>query len=115
LPTRSARPTYVADLVGARLQLADGGITAPLLHAANAGAVSRFEQARAVFEEIGADPHRIRSVSTDERPRPAPRPPYSALSADQSARAGLTPLRPWRRDERLREEQRADALAAALR
>jgi dTDP-4-dehydrorhamnose reductase len=96
-------PTYVADLVAALLQVADGGIAAPLLHAANGGAVSRFEQARAVFEGIGADPQRVQPVGSDQHPRPAPRPPYSALSARQSAAAGLTPLRPWR-----------DALAAAL-
>ena len=97
-------PTYVGDLVGALLQVADGGIREPLLHAANQGAVSRFEQARAVFEEVGADPERVRPVGTDRHPRPAPRPPYSALSGRQSAAAGLTPLRPWR-----------DALAAALK
>lgn len=97
-------PTYVGDLVGALLQLAGGGISAPLLHAANAGAVSRFEQARAVFEDIGADPERVRPVGSDRHPRPAVRPPYSALSARESTEAGLTPMRPWR-----------DALAAALR
>ena len=96
-------PTYVADLVAALLQVADGGIAAPLLHAANGGAVSRFEQARAVFEGIGADPQRVQPVGSDQHPRPAPRPPYSALSGAQSAAAGLTPLRPWR-----------EALAAAL-
>ncbi|MCW2654727.1 MAG: dTDP-4-dehydrorhamnose reductase [Mycobacterium sp.] len=97
-------PTYVGDLVGALLQLAAGGISAPLLHAANAGAVSRFEQARAVFEDVGADPERVRPVGSDRHPRPAVRPPFSALSARASTAAGLTPLRPWR-----------DALAAALR
>jgi dTDP-4-dehydrorhamnose reductase len=97
-------PTYVGDLVGALLQLAAGGISAPLLHAANAGAVSRFEQARAVFEDVGADPERVRPVGSDRHPRPAVRPPFSALWARASTAAGLTPLRPWR-----------DALAAALR
>jgi dTDP-4-dehydrorhamnose reductase len=96
-------PTYVADLAGALLQVADGGIAAPLLHAANEGAVSRFEQARAVFAGVGADPGRVRPVTTAQHPRPAIRPPYSALSVRRSADAGLTPLRPWR-----------DALAAAL-
>ncbi len=96
-------PTYVGDLAGALLQVADGGIREPLLHAANQGAVSRFEQAQAVFEEVGADPNRVRPVGTDRHPRPAPRPAYSALSGRQSAAAGLTPLRPWR-----------DALAAAM-
>lgn len=96
-------PTFVGDLVGALLQIVSGGITAPLLHAANLGAVSRWEQARAVFELVGADPERVRPVTTDRYPRPAPRPAYSALSPRLSAAAGLTPLRGWR-----------DALAAAL-
>jgi len=97
-------PTYVGDLVTALLQIADdGSIREPVLHAANEGAVSRFEQARAVFEGVGADPERVRPVGTDRHPRPAPRPVYSALSARRSAEAGLTPLRPWR-----------EALAAAL-
>jgi dTDP-4-dehydrorhamnose reductase len=89
-------PTYVGDLVGALLQVADGAIREPLLHAANAGEASRFEQARAVFEAVGADPDRVKPVGTDRHPRPAPRPAYSALSGRLSAQAGLTPLRPWR-------------------
>lgn len=89
-------PTYVVDLVGALLQIADESISEPVLHAANTGAASRFEQAQAVFSELGADPERVRPVGSDEHPRPAPRPPYSALSEVKSAAAGLTPLRPWR-------------------
>jgi dTDP-4-dehydrorhamnose reductase len=97
-------PTYVGDLVDALLQVADGAIREPVLHAANEGQASRFEQAQAVFEAVGADPQRVRPVGTDRYPRPAPRPPYSVLSSRKSAAAGLTPLRPWR-----------EALADALR
>jgi dTDP-4-dehydrorhamnose reductase len=93
---QTGSPTYVADLAVALLQVADDRVPGPILHAANEGAVSRFEQARAVFEECGADPARVRPVSTDQFPRPAPRPTYSALSGRESAAAGLTPLRPWR-------------------
>jgi len=96
-------PTYVGDLVDALLQVADGSIEESVLHAANQGAVSRFDQAQAVFELMGADPGRVRPVGSDRHPRPAPRPMYSALGSEQSTAAGLTPLRPWR-----------DALAAAL-
>lgn len=96
-------PTYVGDLVDALLQVAEGTIEESVLHAANGGQASRFEQARAVFELVGADPERVRPVGTDRHPRPAPRPPYSALGASRSTHAGLTPLRPWR-----------EALAAAL-
>ena len=97
-------PTYVADLVSALLEIADRPTTPPLLHVANEGAASRFEQARAVFEGVGADPDRVRPVSSEDAPRPAPRPPYSALSGRSVTAAGLTPLRPWR-----------DALAEAIR
>ena len=93
--TRSARRRTSA-IWRALLEVADGAIREPLLHAANEGAVSRFEQAQAVFEEVGADPQRVRPVGSDRHPRPAPRPAYSALSGRQSAAAGLTPLRPWR-------------------
>ena len=89
-------PTYVADLAAALLQIADDRVPGPILHAANEGVVSRFEQARAVFEECGADADRVLPVGTDEFPRPAPRPAYSALSSRESVAAGMTPLRPWR-------------------
>ncbi len=89
-------PTYVADLADALLQVVDDGVSGPILHAANEGVVSRFGLARAVFEECGADPERVNPVSTDEFPRPAPRPTYSALSSRQSVAAGMAPLRPWR-------------------
>jgi dTDP-4-dehydrorhamnose reductase len=100
---QTGSPTYVPDLIGALLEVADGHVHARVVHAANGGVVSRFGQARAVFEGVGADPERVVPVSSAHNPRPAPRPPYSALSSRQSEQAGLTPLRPWR-----------DALAVAL-
>ena len=96
-------PTYVADLVTAILEVAEATEAPPLLHVANEGAASRFEQARAVFEGVGADPERVRPAATEDVPRPAARPPYSALSTHAATAAGLTPPRPWR-----------EALAAAL-
>ena len=89
-------PTYVGDLAAALLQVIDDRVGGPVLHAANEGAVSRFELARAVFEECGADPMQVRPVSSADFPRPALRPSYSALSSRQSAAAGLRPLRHWR-------------------
>ena len=93
---QTGSPTYAKDLVAALLQIAGGGVDAPVLHVTNAGSASRFEQARAVFEEVGADPDRVRPVGTAAVPRPARRPVFSALSMADSVRAGLTPLRPWR-------------------
>ncbi|WP_139277683.1 dTDP-4-dehydrorhamnose reductase [Rhodococcus marinonascens] len=90
-------PTYVGDLAGALLELAcRSDIAAPVLHATNSGAASWFDLARAVFEELGADPGRVRPCTSAQFVRPAPRPAFSVLSGSAWARAGLTPLRPWR-------------------
>jgi dTDP-4-dehydrorhamnose reductase len=92
---QTGSPTYAVDLAEALLEVADGGMRSRLVHAANSGAATRFEQARAVFESVGAEPQRVRPVSSNRYPRPARRPAYSALSGRQSADAGLSPLRPW--------------------
>lgn len=96
-------PTYSVDLVSALLEIVDAATAPPLLHIANEGAASRFDQARLVFRAVGADPDRVLPAATQDMPRPATRPSYSALSVRAAIEAGLTPLRPW-----------ADALAAAL-
>ena len=93
---QSGSPTYVGDLAAALLEVAGGGVSGPILHAANGGETSRFELARAVFEDCGADPQRVKPVSSSKNPRPAPRPGYAALGSRESAEHGLTPLRPWR-------------------
>ncbi|MBO0882028.1 MAG: dTDP-4-dehydrorhamnose reductase [Mycobacterium sp.] len=106
---QTGSPTYVGDLVTALLEVADERVDARptgIVHAANGGAVSRFGQARAVFEGVGADPQRVRPASSGDNPRPARRPPYSVLSVRQSEQAGLSPLRPW-------QEALTEALSAA--
>lgn len=93
-------PTYVADLADGLWQLVGRGpgpaVTGTVLHATNAGAVSWFDLAAAVFAGIGEDPARVQPCTTAEFPRPAPRPAYSVLSDRSWRAAGLTPLRDWR-------------------
>jgi dTDP-4-dehydrorhamnose reductase len=96
-------PTWSADQAAGLLELAAADLPGGVLHATNAGQVSWFEFARAVFAELGADPGRVLATTTAEFPRPAPRPAYSVLSGEEWRSAGLTPLRPWR-----------EALAAAF-
>lgn len=93
---QTGSPTYVKDLVGALLEVVGGAVRSPVLHVANAGTASRFDQARAVFAALGADPDRVRPVATAAVPRPARRPVFSALSMEGSVGAGLTAPRGWR-------------------
>ncbi|WAC54853.1 dTDP-4-dehydrorhamnose reductase [Gordonia sp. SL306] len=97
---QTGSPTYAADLADGLWELVstepDGSTAGVVLHATNAGSVSWYQVARAVFEEVGADPERVRPCTTDEFPRPAPRPAYSVLSGASWSAAGLTPLRDWR-------------------
>ncbi|ACU40148.1 dTDP-4-dehydrorhamnose reductase [Actinosynnema pretiosum subsp. pretiosum] len=102
-------PTWSADLAAGLVELAAAttGPAAPaqrVLHATGGGETTWFGLARAVFEELGLDPERVRPCGTEDFPRPAPRPAYSVLSPKAWESAGLTPLRPWR-----------EALTAAVR
>ena len=89
-------PTWTRDLGLGLLELAGEQVPGGLLHATNAGQESWYGLARAVFAELGADPDRVRPVTTAEFPRPAPRPAYSVLSARSWREAGLRPLPEWR-------------------
>lgn len=94
-------PTWSADLAVGLLELArrvagGEGPSRKMLHCTGGGETTWFSFARAVFEELGADPQRVRPCGSDEFPRPAPRPAYSVLSNASWTESGLTPLRPWR-------------------
>jgi dTDP-4-dehydrorhamnose reductase len=94
-------PTWSADLAAGLLELGRAIVDgkAPVgrvLHCTGGGDTTWHGFARAVFEELGANPDRVKPCTTAEFPRPARRPAYSVLSNAAWAEAGLTPLRPWR-------------------
>ena len=94
-------PTWAADLAAGLVELATFAVDdrAPaqrVLHATGGGETTWFGFARAIFEELGADPARISPCTTADFPRPAPRPAYSVLSGAAWRAAGLTPLPEWR-------------------
>lgn len=97
-------PTWSADLAAGLVALGRSDVASGTLHATGGGVTSWNGFARAVFEEMGIDPGRVRGCATDQFPRPAPRPAWSVLSPASWTSAGLPPLPPWR-----------DALAAAVR
>ncbi|MGP4021123.1 dTDP-4-dehydrorhamnose reductase [Saccharopolyspora sp. 5N708] len=101
-------PTWAADLAHGLLDLAEKvaarqGPEQKVLHCTNSGQASWCDFARAIFAELGLDETRVHPCTTQDYPRPAPRPAYSVLSDEAWRAAGLTPLRPWR-----------EALAAAF-
>jgi dTDP-4-dehydrorhamnose reductase len=90
-------PTWSADLAAGLVDLGLREEPAPaVLHYTNAGQVSWHGLARAVFEEIGADPARVLPTTSEAFARPAPRPAYSVLDDAAWLAAGLPPARPWR-------------------
>lgn len=89
-------PTWSRDLAAGLVELATVAPAPGVYHCTNAGDCTWFDFARAVFEELGADPARVTPCTTADFPRPAPRPAYSVLSDRAWRAAGLTPLRPWR-------------------
>jgi dTDP-4-dehydrorhamnose reductase len=90
-------PTWSADLAAGLVELGSRSAPPPpVLHYTNTGQVSWCGLARAVFEEAGADPTRVRPITTADFPRPAPRPAYSVLDGAAWESAGLPGRRPWR-------------------
>ena len=90
------QPTWTVDLADGIVRLVDAGAAYGTWHATNSGSASWFDFARAVFEELGLDPERVRPTTTAAYPRPAQRPAYGVLSHDGWAAAGLDPLPHWR-------------------
>ena len=62
-----------------------------LFHAANQGAASRYQQARAIV----GDRVEVIPISSAESGRPAPRPANSTLTSVRWEAAGFPSLRPW--------------------
>jgi dTDP-4-dehydrorhamnose reductase len=89
-------PTWSYDLATGLVALARRAPAPGVYHCTNTGETTWYGFARAVFEELGADPERVTPCTTADFPRPAPRPAYSVLSDAAWREAGLPPLRPWR-------------------
>jgi dTDP-4-dehydrorhamnose reductase len=89
-------PTWSVDLARALLELGRSSAPAGTYHCTGGGDTTWHGFAQAIFTELGADPARVLPATSEEYPRPAPRPAYSVLSDRSWRAAGLTPLRHWR-------------------
>jgi dTDP-4-dehydrorhamnose reductase len=103
------QPTWAMDVAWQVIALARSGAPAGVYHATSAGETTWFGFAREIFRLLGADPARVRPVTSGAYPRPAPRPAYSVLGHGAWASAGLPPIPGWR----LRLPEGLRAVAAA--
>jgi dTDP-4-dehydrorhamnose reductase len=90
------QPTWTADVALQVIALVRSAAPAGIYHATSSGEGTWFDLAREVFLLLGADPDRVRAISTSAYPLPAPRPAYSVLGHDAWAAAGLDPIGDWR-------------------
>jgi dTDP-4-dehydrorhamnose reductase len=96
-------PTWSLHLARALVELARSEAAPGIYHCTGSGDTTWFGFTQAIFSELGADPARVLPTTTDQFPRPAPRPAYSVLSDAAWRAAGLSPMPRWR-----------DALTAAF-
>ncbi|PYC65413.1 dTDP-4-dehydrorhamnose reductase [Micromonospora arborensis] len=93
------QPTWSYRLAERLVALADAaleGRAAPgIYHSTCAGQTTWYGLARAAFTLAGLDPDRIRPITSDRYPLPAPRPAYSVLGHSRWASAGLPSLPDW--------------------
>ncbi|GAA2798307.1 dTDP-4-dehydrorhamnose reductase [Saccharopolyspora taberi] len=90
------QPTWAASLAEAIVALASSDASTGTLHVTDAGRTTFWGFARAVLEEIGSDPSRVRPITTRRIARPARRPAWSVLSDAAWRATRLPPLPPWR-------------------
>jgi dTDP-4-dehydrorhamnose reductase len=97
---QEGQPTWsyglATQLVALATEAVAGKAPAGVYHGTASGQTTWYGLARAVFEEAGLDPERVRPITSDRFPRPAARPGYSVLGHDRWALAGLPVLPDWR-------------------
>lgn len=93
-------PTYTVDLARFIHTLSTSEKYG-IYHASNSGTCTWYEFAQAIREEAGKQSGfeptaELTPCTTDQFPRPAPRPAYSVMDHLAIRTNGLEPLRPWR-------------------
>ncbi|NUP46089.1 MAG: dTDP-4-dehydrorhamnose reductase [Catenulispora sp.] len=91
------QPTWTGALATQLIALGRTPEAPPgVYHGTAAGQTSWYGLARAVFEQAGLDPERVRPTTSDKFARPAERPKYSVLGHERWAEAGIAEQPDWR-------------------
>lgn len=86
-------PTYTYDLACGISELLDSDKYG-IYHLTNSGSCSWYDYAKEIFELANVEVD-VKPVTTEEFPRPAPRPKYSVLDNGKWVNAGFNPLRDY--------------------
>ena len=89
------QPTFTTDLAPMVRRIAIARYPG-VIHVTNQGETTWYEFARAVLEEAGDDPAKIRPITTGDYGAPAPRPANSVLENSVLTSLGINLLPPWR-------------------
>ncbi len=87
-------PTFTADLAGGLIEAVERGVSGTL-HLTNSGSTSWHGFTEAIMDMAGVDVP-VEPATTTRAPGAADRPLNGILASSAAARAGLTPLRPWK-------------------
>ncbi|HEX2819450.1 MAG TPA: dTDP-4-dehydrorhamnose reductase [Streptosporangiaceae bacterium] len=90
------QPTWTADVAGQIVALIHAAASPGIYHATSSGQTTWFGLAREIFQLLGADPARVRPITSRGLARPAPRPGYSVLGHGAWTRSGIPPIGDWR-------------------
>jgi dTDP-4-dehydrorhamnose reductase len=88
-------PTFSLDLATRIAELISTGWYGTY-HVTNSGQTSWYGFARAILEQAGLDPEKVKPMTSAELDRPAPRPAFSVLANYAADLRGLAPMRDWR-------------------
>jgi dTDP-4-dehydrorhamnose reductase len=91
------QPSWTVDVARQIVALVRSGTAGGVYHATSSGETTWFGLAREVFSLLGADPSRVRAITSSAHPRPAARPTYSVLGHEGWAKANIRPIGDWRR------------------
>lgn len=90
------QPTTTRDVSLFISDLLRADVPPGIYHGTSEGETTWFALARAVFEELGMSPDRVRPIASAEFPLPAARPAYSVLGHDGTDAVGVARLPHWR-------------------
>ncbi len=90
------QPTWTMDVAQRIRALVEADAPVGTYHATSSGHTTWHGLAAAVFEQLGADPSRVRRTTSARFVRPAPRPSWSVLAHDAWAAIGMDPLPQWK-------------------